>query len=242
MSPVLIELQNVSKSYQAGIGGAIHQVLSDCSITINKGESVGLIGESGSGKSTLGRILAGLEYPDSGSIRYCGEDINSHNRTTKRSFRRSVQILFQDPGGAFHPMRTIEESLKQVIHLYKDLQQDLDETIRSSLCNVGLHPEVLSRFPEQISGGQAQRLALARILLVNPQLIILDEPTSGLDISVQAQILHLLKEIQRSSGVSYLLISHDPEVVGFMCSRFYGLNGGKLESLKSVGSNQIISR
>jgi len=240
MSPVLIESHNVSKSYQAGIGGAFRQVLSNCSITIHKGETVGLIGESGSGKSTLGRILAGLEYPDRGLIRFCGDDIYFQDRKTCRSFRRSVQILFQDPGGVFHPMRTIEGSLKQVIHLYKELKGDPDVIIRNSLYSVGLHPEVLSRLPEQISGGQAQRLALARILLVNPQLIILDEPTSGLDISVQAQILHLLKEVQRSSGVSYLLISHDPDVIDFMCTNYYGIKEGKLECLKSECLNLVV--
>lgn len=230
MPPMLIELQGVSKSYRAGMGGAIRQVLSDCTVTIRAGESVGLMGASGSGKSTLGRILAGLERPDHGMIRYCGEDIHARNRAGWKRYRRSVQMLFQDPGGAFHPMRRIEQSLKQVMNLYGYSAVDHDGAIRDSIFRVGLHAEVLSRYPDQISGGQAQRLALARILLGDPRLIILDEPTSGLDISVQAQILHLLKEVQRTSGVSYLLISHDPDVIRFMTVRSYAIKGGKLLS------------
>jgi peptide/nickel transport system ATP-binding protein len=230
MPPVLIESLGVSKSYRTGMGGAIRQVLSDCTFTIIEGESVGLMGASGSGKSTLGRILTGLERPDHGSIRYCGEDIHTGNRAGWKRFRRSVQILFQDPGGAFHPMRKISKSLKHVLSLYGYPVQDQDDLIQRSIFRVGLHEEVLSRYPDQISGGQAQRLALARILLVDPRLIILDEPTSGLDISVQAQILHLLKEVQRTCNVSYLLISHDEKQVRFMTNRFYTLKEGKLLS------------
>ncbi|HWQ66725.1 MAG TPA: ATP-binding cassette domain-containing protein [Methanospirillum sp.] len=225
-----MEFAGVSKSYRAGIGGATRSVLSDCTSTIGAGESVGLMGASGSGKSTLGRILAGLERPDHGVIRFCGEDIYAGTRTSWKRFRRSVQMLFQDPGGAFHPMRRIDQSLKQVLELYGDSAANHDDTIRAMLFRVGLHGEVLFRYPDQISGGQAQRLALARLLLVHPRVIILDEPTSGLDISVQAQILHLLKDVQRTCCVSYFLISHDEEVIRFMTDRFYILTEGTLMS------------
>jgi peptide/nickel transport system ATP-binding protein len=137
-------------------------------------------------------------------------------------------MLFQDPGSAFHPMRTIARSLDQVLSLYDTPRQDRMGLIEEVLTRVGLHQEMLSRYPDQISGGQAQRLALARILLVDPCLIVFDEPTSGLDISMQAQILHLLKEVQEQTGVAYLLISHDEEVIRFMTDRFVILDRGEL--------------
>ena len=240
MSPILIELRGVSKSYRAGGGyGTTHRVLYDSTIMINTGESVGLTGVSGSGKSTVGRVLAGLESPDQGSVWYCGKNIHSREYPCWKLFRRSVQMLFQDPGGAFHPMRTIESSLKQVLNLYNCPVQDQHDVIHDVIFRVGIHPEVLTRYPDQISGGQAQRVALARILLVHPRLIILDEPTSGLDISVQARILHLLKEVQKSSGVSYLLISHDPEVIRFMTDRSYAMKEGTIIPL-SPEENSII--
>lgn len=206
--------------------GSPHLVLDACSLMIQAGESVGLMGQSGSGKSTLARICAGLEKPDTGEISFQGTPLSVMKQADWGGFRRSVQMLFQDPGSAFHPLRTIGVSLLQVGRLYGDT--DPEKTIQQALVQVGLQPEMLTRYPHQISGGQAQRLAIARILMVRPSLIILDEPTSGLDISVQAQILHLLKEVQKQSGVSYLLISHDLTVIRFMTTRGYHLQSGAL--------------
>lgn len=218
MSSILISGEGIKKSYRNSFSGDINIVLNDCSLSIMKGETVGLSGPSGCGKSTFGRILAGLEKPDSGQIHYNGK------KTSK--IRNNIQILFQDPGGTFNPVRTLESSIEQVVRMPG---VGLPEGgIESVLHKVGLHGEILSRFPHEISGGQAQRLALARILLVNPQLIILDEPTSALDISVQAQILHLLKKIKTETNISYLFISHDNEVLTFMSDRLTRMDSGKI--------------
>lgn len=226
MSEDLLVTRTVSKGFRPGLLGRPHLVLDGCSVMIRKGESVGLMGQSGSGKSTLARICAGLEKPDAGEISFQGKPLSVMKQAEWGGFRRSVQMLFQDPGSAFHPLRTIGVSLLQVGRLYGD--PDPEKTIQQALVQVGLRPEMLTRYPHQISGGQAQRLAIARILMVRPALIILDEPTSGLDILVQAQILHLLKEVQIQSGISYLLISHDLKVIRFMTTRGYHLHHGAL--------------
>lgn len=226
MPSVLIETNQISKTYRQSLLGKSHVILSDCSIQIDEGESVGLMGPSGSGKTTLGKILAGIERSDKGGVCFQGVDIHSGNQKLWCKYRRSVQMLFQDPQGTFHPFRTIGQSIKVVADLLGYLSSDYENCITSLCDKVGIHPEVLSRYPDQISGGQAQRLALARILLSRPKVIILDEPTSGLDISVQAQILHLLREFQKRDKIAYLLISHDPTVVGFLSHRQYVIKNG----------------
>jgi peptide/nickel transport system ATP-binding protein len=226
MSSVLISADDIKKSYYNGLSGSKQIVLNGCSLTINPGETIGLTGPSGCGKSTLGRIIAGLEKPDAGSIRYKNEDLSKAGWNYKQIIRRKIQILFQDPGGTFNPVRSLGSSLEQVVRMPRVLLPE--GGIPSVLDEVGLHCEILSRFPHEISGGQVQRLALARILLVMPELIILDEPTSALDLSVQAQILHLLKIIKKRENISYLLISHDHEVLRFMCDRIIKMESGKV--------------
>lgn len=224
MSSVLITAEEIHKTYSGGFSRIRDVVLDGCSLTINAGETVGLTGPSGCGKSTLARILAGLEKPDSGTVRYQGIEITRRGGREWQTIRRKIQILFQDPGGTFNPVRQLGASLEMVgtlpgVSFYPDdLAEVLDE--------VGLHTEILSRYPHEISGGQAQRLALARILLVKPELVILDEPTSALDLSVQAQILHLLKAVKVREPISYLFISHDREVLKFMSDRIMRMDNG----------------
>jgi peptide/nickel transport system ATP-binding protein len=226
MSSVLISANDVKKSFFNGFSGIKRTVLTGCSLTINTGEIVGLTGPSGCGKTTFGRILAGLEKPDTGSIRYKDEKFSKAGLNGNHITRRKIQILFQDPGGTFNPVRSLHSSLDRVIRMPGVILPE--GGISSVLEEVGLHEEILSRFPHEISGGQAQRLALARILLVKPELIILDEPTSALDLSVQAQILHLLRMIKRRENISYLFISHDLEVLRFMCDRITRILSGKI--------------
>ncbi len=230
MSPALIELYNISHSYRNGPLGSRQMVLKHCTLSIGEEESVGLMGPSGSGKSTLARILAGLERPEQGSIRFRGQDIDRLDRIGRREFRRSVQMLFQDPGGCFHPARRMGDSIRHVLDLHGYPANGQDKQIFEVISRVGLTPDILSRYPDQVSGGQAQRLALARILLVRPRLIILDEPTSGLDLSVQAQILHLLREVGEREKTAFLLISHHPEVIRFMTSRSWVIRDSELRS------------
>jgi len=202
-------------------------VLTGLSIALERGATVGLMGTSGAGKSTLGRVLVGLERPQAGMVAYRGRALTEMSREERALFRQNVQMMFQDPTGALNPKKTIERSFEDVLRLLRVPPARRGETVRDALSPVGLDEEVLPRLPSQLSGGQNQRIALARILLLDPEYIVLDEPTSALDVSVQAQVLHLLKDLQEERGLGYLFISHDPDVVGFMADRRGVLRGGK---------------
>ena len=194
-------------------------VFGNFSFEVAAGETVGLVGPSGCGKSTCARILAGLEAPQSGTVEFCGKNVAGMSRPEYGVFRRSVQMIFQDPAGSFNPVRTIGQSMSAVLTFAGVPKTDHETVLARALQKAGLQEEILSRYPDQISGGQAQRAAIVRGLLVSPSVMILDEPTSALDVSVQAQILHLLKEVQRERGISYVFISHDAAVVSFMADR-----------------------
>lgn len=202
---LILEAEHISKSYGK------FAALNDFSLEITAGETVGLTGLSGSGKSTCARILAGLERPNTGVVRYAGKELTGPNPM--------IQMIFQDPAGSFNPVRTISQSLSAVLSLQGVPKPEHRDLLSDHFQNAGLQTEILSRYPDQISGGQAQRVAIVRGMLVRPKVMILDEPTSALDVSVQAQILHLLKDIQKENGMSYVFISHDPSVVEFMADR-----------------------
>ena len=202
---LILEAEHISRSYGA------KQALQDFSLSLSSGETVGLTGPSGSGKSTCARILAGLERSDTGVIRYAGRVLSGPDP--------GIQMIFQDPAGSFNPVRTIFQSLSAVLSLTGVPRSDHHAALSDQFQRAGLQTEILSRYPDQISGGQAQRVAIVRGMLVHPKVMILDEPTSALDVSVQAQILHLLKDIQKENGVAYVFISHDPSVVSFMADR-----------------------
>jgi len=225
---VTLKAEEITVAYRPGLlSRSARPVLEGLSITLEKGETVGLMGASGSGKSTLGRVLAGLERPQAGAVTYRGNEIRELGREEYAVFRQHVQVMFQDPTGALNPKKTIEHSFEDVLRLLRVPPARRGETVRDALSPVGLDEEVLPRLPSQLSGGQNQRIALARILLLDPEYIVLDEPTSALDVSVQAQVLHLLKDLQEERGLGYLFISHDPDVVGFMADRRGVLRGGK---------------
>jgi len=171
------------------------------------------MGPSGEGKSTLGRVIAGLEKPTYGAVYYESSPLSEMNKTEHMTFRRKVQIMFQDPTGAFNPRKKIGSSVFDVLKLLKIPLLEHASKTKEMLMTIGLPEEVLSRYPSQLSGGQLQRLALGRILLLEPEYIVLDEPTSALDVSVQAQILHMLKKVQAEKSIGYLLISHDEAVI-----------------------------
>ncbi|ABN06223.1 ABC transporter related protein [Methanocorpusculum labreanum Z] len=202
---LILEADHISKSYGK------FAALNDLSMEIAAGETVGLTGLSGSGKSTCARILAGLERPNTGFVKYAGKELTGPTP--------EIQMIFQDPAGSFNPVRTIYQSLSSVLSLQGVPKSKRRDLLSEHFQNAGLQTEILSRYPDQISGGQAQRVAIVRGMLVHPKVMILDEPTSALDVSVQAQILHLLKKIQKENGISYVFISHDPSVVEFMADR-----------------------
>ncbi|MCK9439907.1 MAG: dipeptide/oligopeptide/nickel ABC transporter ATP-binding protein [Methanothrix sp.] len=213
----ILKAQDVGKAYESGlIFKKQHIVLQGITLAVNEGKTLGLMGVSGSGKTTLGMMLAGLERPTSGRVLFAGKDLASMRGPEFLAFRRQVQMVFQDPEGSLNPRKSIEKSIHEVLSLLKIPPREWRDRTGEILETVGLSEELLCRYPAQISGGQCQRLALGRVLLLQPTVIILDEPTSALDISVQAQILNLLRDLQRDLGLAYLLISHQPEVIRFM--------------------------
>ena len=206
----MLKTENISKSYFAnGRRGKEHLVLANISLEIEKGEVLGIVGDSGSGKTTLGKIVAGIERPTGGKIMFNGKELAQLTREQRSSFRRKVQMLFQDPEGALNPSKRVAKLLDEVCHLAGMDEATRRERTGDMIETVGLSPEVLHRYPRQLSGGQNQRVALARVLLLEPQIIVLDEPTSSLDVSMQAQILNLLKHLQKTKNLAYLFISHD---------------------------------
>ncbi|MFP4561959.1 MAG: ABC transporter ATP-binding protein [Spirochaetia bacterium] len=220
LSPCLAA-RRITKNFSTGsIRKREKCVLSGIELLLEEGSSVGIVGKSGSGKTTLGKILAGILEPTGGQVLYEGRDIFSLNREERRNYIQNVQMMFQNPEGALNPMKRIERQFFDVCRLTGSASRaESAERTARALEQVGLSKEILCRLPSELSGGQNQRVALGRILLLDPKIIILDEPTSALDISVQAQILHLLKRLQHERRLSYIFISHDPEVVDFMCDR-----------------------
>jgi oligopeptide/dipeptide ABC transporter ATP-binding protein len=198
-------------------------------IDIRPGETVGVVGESGSGKSTLGRTVAGLTRATTGTIMFGGEDITSVSATRRRQLTSDIQIVFQDPYSSLNPTKTVGATLLETLRAHdRGPRERLTERIGQLLEQVGLPPDAQRKYPRHFSGGQRQRIAIARALLPGPKLVVCDEPTSALDLSVQAQVLNLLGELQRHLGLSYLFISHDLAVVHHMCSRVVVLYRGRV--------------
>jgi len=197
------------------------------SFHIDYGETFGVVGETGSGKSTLGRTVLKLIEPTSGKIYYEGRDVTRIKSQELKEFRKSAQIVFQDPHTSLNPRMTIAEILIEPLREHDVGVSDPEEYVIEHLELVGLGKEHLYRYPHELSGGQKQRVAILRALLLKPKFIVLDEPTSSLDVSVQAQILNLLKDLQRKFNVSYMFISHDLSVVKYMSNRIAVMYLGK---------------
>jgi ABC-type glutathione transport system ATPase component len=236
-SDVILEARNLTKRYRTGGSfGRGHDVVAvkDVSLQILAGESVGLVGESGSGKTTLGRLLMRLEEPTAGAILFRGEDITHTRQSELAAARREMQIVFQDPFSALNPRMTVAQAIGEPLWLRRGLRGDAvtREVIRL-LDVVGLPSSSKDRLPREFSGGQRQRICLARALSLEPRLLVLDEPTSALDVSVQAQILNLLREMRRELGLTYLFISHDLAVVSYICNRIGVMRHGELLEVAS---------
>ncbi len=206
-----------------GSGETLVHAVDGVSFTVQQGETYGLVGESGCGKSTILRALCGLNPNWSGEVSIGGEAMAA---LRTRSFYRRVQMVFQDPYGSLHPRHTVNTTLAEPLAIHGI--GDVDERIARILVQVGLGPSFRYRYPHQLSGGQRQRLAIARALILEPQVLLLDEPTSALDVSVQAEILNLLVDLRERLGLTCILVSHDLAVVAHMCDRLGVMNAGHL--------------
>jgi peptide/nickel transport system ATP-binding protein len=229
MTDALLEAADLHKSF--GGGGWFTkrqpvQAVRGVSIAVRPGETLGIVGESGSGKSTLARMLVGLETPDSGTIRMEG---NVVGKRRSLDFHRQVQFVFQDASSALNPRKTIRRILEDPLnHLLGLTRSRRRERVEELMALVHLRPEFLDRYPHEFSGGQAQRIGIARALAAKPRLIVLDEPVSALDVSIQAQILLLLKKLQQEFGLAYVFISHDLAVVETLCDRVAVMRNGEI--------------
>ena len=205
------------------------------SFSVAPGETLGLFGKSGSGKTTIGRCIVGLERPNFGEIRVKGKDILRMDKKEFRKLRPKIQMVFQHPETSLDPRMKAFESLVEPLKLHSRLKKDSLLKRGEELAKLtGLLPEHLARYPNQLSGGEIQRIVLARIMALSPDFIVADEPTSMLDASVQAQILHLMQKLQRETGVSYLLISHDLEVLRKVSHRIAYLENGTITSIENI--------
>lgn len=225
-SDALVEIQDLKKYFFITKGifqkqTKIVQAVDGVSFNIIKGETLGLVGESGCGKSTLGRCMLRLYEPTSGKIIYNNEDITKINSENLRNLRRKMQIIFQDPYASLNPRMTVGNIIGEalVIHKLFANKSARQERVAELLSTVGLRPEALFRYPHEFSGGQRQRIGIARALAVDPQFIVCDEPVSALDVSIQAQIVNLLQDLQAQLGLTYLFIAHDLMVVKHIATR-----------------------
>lgn len=232
MSEEVIELKNLKKYFTINKGISTKKVyvkaIDDVNLKINKGEIIGLVGESGSGKTTLARVLLNLTKPTGGSVVFNGVNLTKATRNEMKKLRTEVAVVFQDPASNLNPRDTVMNSIMRPLILHGMPKKTARQKAIDSLELVKMDVRYLNSYPHQLSGGQLQRIAIARALVLNPKVMILDEPTSALDISVQAQILNLLLDLQESFGLTYLVITHDLNVIRYISDRIAVMYLGKI--------------
>ncbi|GAA3091109.1 ATP-binding cassette domain-containing protein [Streptosporangium carneum] len=230
MSRTLLAVDGLGKTFASRDRGEPVKAVDDVSFTLDQGETLGLVGESGSGKSTITRCLVGLERPDTGTVTYDGFDVLRAGRDERRRFRREVQLVFQNPYASLNPRMTVEDLVGEqlLVHQGRRSREGRRERVVEVLEMVGLTGAHLPRYPAQFSGGQRQRIAIARALVSEPKVLICDEPVSALDVSVQAQVINLLRAMRRELGLTVLFIAHDLAVVRQLCDRLLVLKDGRV--------------
>ncbi|WP_138444286.1 ATP-binding cassette domain-containing protein [Sinomonas susongensis] len=223
----LLEIRDLAVEYRMG-RKQTRRAVDGVSLTIHEGETLGLVGESGSGKTTIGRAVLGLAPVTEGSICFDGHELGNLGRKERREFSSSLQVVFQDPYSSLDPTKTIGYSLAEPLLSHGSDRADARREASAMLERVGLRAEDGARYPATFSGGQRQRIAIARALMLRPRLVICDEPVSALDLSIQAQVLNLMTDLQKEFGLSYLFIAHDLTVVRHVSDRVAVLNKGQI--------------
>lgn len=237
---VILEVKNLVKYFPITKGiiiqrqvGAVHAV-DDISFSVLHGETLGLVGESGCGKTTTGRLIIQLEKPTKGQVLFDGKDLASASRKELFHARRKMQMIFQDPYASLNPRMTVGDIVKEPLNIHNILSEEQRENrVRELLDKVGLNPSYTNRYPHEFSGGQCQRIGVARALALNPSLIVCDEPISALDVSIQAQIVNLLEDLQKEFNLTYLFIAHDISMIRHICNRVAVMYLGKIMELVS---------
>ncbi len=225
----LVEANGLTKDYGAA------RVVDDVSLSVRRGETLGLVGESGSGKSTVARMILRLVQPTAGTVRFDGVDVLRASPRELRKLRRRMQIVFQDPYAALNPRMSVRQILAEPFAIHKERPAEgMAARLSAMLAAVGLDAAALTRYPHEFSGGQRQRINIARALALQPEFLVLDEPVSALDVSVGAQVINLLRDLQRDHALTYLFISHSMPLVRYLCDRVAVMRHGRVVELGDV--------
>lgn len=231
----LIEIKGLSVQYRTRENGrrTTVRVIDDLDVSVGRGEVLGVVGESGSGKSTLAHALVGLVEPVAGSIRFDGTELVGLTGRARRPMQRRLQMVFQNPQLSLNPRRTVGDQLNEPLRIHTDLDAgQRDERVAMWLDSLELTPDITARHPHELSGGQAQRVVLARAMTMEPEAIIFDEPTSALDVSVQAGVLNLLRQLRDANDLTYVFITHDLAVARHLCDRVAVMRSGEIVELR----------
>ncbi len=239
MTDLVLQAQRLSKHYPVRTGVVVRKrtgqvrAVDDVDLELRRGETLGVVGESGCGKSTLARLLVGLDRPTSGSILVEGADLQTLTKAELRAARRNIQIVMQDPYSSLNPRMTIGDIVAEPLRIHTDVVPRHQRTarVRELLDLVGLNPDHVNRYPHQFSGGQRQRVSVARAIALEPRTIVLDEPISALDVSIKAQVVNLLRKLQRELGLSYVFIAHDLSAVRYISDRVAVMYLGRVVEL-----------